>query len=128
MAPLLKPGDVVTVRIKETRIVSSYSGFDTNESFQVLAVDKEGYYIYIPDYMNISGTFKLDERAAEKLGVKKQFIDSQVTYIENSQIAAIKSILDGMNCTKCEEFFDMAEPNQTDGTMICFVCRTYRWW
>lgn len=30
---------------------------------------------------------------------------------------------DGCNCKKCKEFFPYAEPNQEDGTLICYACR-----
>lgn len=31
--------------------------------------------------------------------------------------------IDGMKCSHCLEYFHFAEPNQPDGTMICFQCR-----
>lgn len=30
---------------------------------------------------------------------------------------------DGCDCIKCKEFYPFAEPNQKDGTLICFSCR-----
>ncbi len=30
---------------------------------------------------------------------------------------------DGMNCCKCKNFFQFAEPNQDDGSLICFSCK-----
>lgn len=32
---------------------------------------------------------------------------------------------DGCACKKCKEFYQFAEPNQEDGTLICYSCRTY---
>jgi hypothetical protein len=32
---------------------------------------------------------------------------------------------DGCTCKKCKEFYQFAEPNQEDGTLICYSCRTY---
>lgn len=124
----LKPGDVVSCRIKETRIVSSYSGFDTIESFQIIALDSKGYYIYVPDHIIIANTFKVDEYTAKSLGIKKQFINCQVIYISPTHVTSVKSTLDGLICVKCNEFYSMAEPNQLDGTLICFICRNYYWW
>jgi formylmethanofuran dehydrogenase subunit E len=31
--------------------------------------------------------------------------------------------LDGMFCCKCQQFYDFAEANQEDGSMICYSCR-----
>jgi hypothetical protein len=30
---------------------------------------------------------------------------------------------DGMLCSKCKSFYEFAEPNQSDGSMICYSCR-----
>lgn len=30
---------------------------------------------------------------------------------------------DGLDCKKCTDFYQFAEPNQEDGTLICFKCR-----
>jgi len=29
----------------------------------------------------------------------------------------------GRTCKKCETFYEYAEPNQDDGTLICWACR-----
>lgn len=31
---------------------------------------------------------------------------------------------DGLVCKKCRDFYEFAEPNQEDGTLICYSCRT----
>lgn len=36
---------------------------------------------------------------------------------------AAKKKSDGCNCKKCKEFYPYAEPNQEDGTLICYQCR-----
>ena len=30
---------------------------------------------------------------------------------------------DGCSCRKCKEYYQYAEPNQDDGTLICYGCR-----
>lgn len=30
---------------------------------------------------------------------------------------------DGMYCRKCRTFYHFAEPNQSDGTLLCYSCR-----
>lgn len=30
---------------------------------------------------------------------------------------------DGMLCQKCKNFYEFAEPNQEDGSMVCYTCR-----
>lgn len=34
-----------------------------------------------------------------------------------------KKFPDGMFCRKCQVFFQYAEPNQPDGTLLCYSCR-----
>jgi hypothetical protein len=36
---------------------------------------------------------------------------------------AKKENKEGCNCKKCKEYFPYAEPNQDDGTLICYACR-----
>ena len=31
---------------------------------------------------------------------------------------------DGCDCKQCKEFYPYAEPNQEDGTLICYKCRS----
>lgn len=30
----------------------------------------------------------------------------------------------GCKCTRCKQWYDMAIPNQPDGTLLCYTCRT----
>jgi len=34
-----------------------------------------------------------------------------------------EEISDGCTCKKCKEYYQYAEPNQDDGTLICYGCR-----
>lgn len=34
-----------------------------------------------------------------------------------------EKIKDGCDCKKCKEFYPYAEPNQDDGTLLCYKCR-----
>lgn len=34
-----------------------------------------------------------------------------------------KNYPDGMFCRKCRSFYKYAEPNQPDGTLLCYSCR-----
>lgn len=39
----------------------------------------------------------------------------------DSGVSKIKQ--DGCNCKKCKTYYEFAEPNQEDGTLICWACR-----
>ena len=34
-----------------------------------------------------------------------------------------RNSIDGMFCCKCQNFFQFAEPNQKDNSLICYSCR-----
>lgn len=119
----LKPGDCVDVRIKNATIVSPYRDYDEIKTFQIIARDRHGYYLYIPSYYLLKDSEKADYYQCSELGIDFKFLDEQFVYIEGNMIARVNSVLDGMSCSNCEEFFQMAEPNQDDGTLICYSCR-----
>lgn len=119
----LKPGDRVDCRVKEATIVSPYRDFDDIITFEIVAVDKYGYYLYVPPYITLKGTAKADKYQCKHLGIDKRFLDSDITFIQESSIYRISSVLDGLCCSNCGEFFHMASPNQPDGSLICYSCR-----
>lgn len=42
---------------------------------------------------------------------------------DSSKPTIIKDDRDGCDCKTCKNFFQFAEPNQADGSMICWSCR-----
>ncbi len=48
-------------------------------------------------------------------------VDTVDVFIENSRK---RRYSDGMICNKCKEFYMFAGPNQEDGTLICYSCRS----
>lgn len=119
----LKPGDRVACRIKEAKIVSPYKDHDEIKTFEIVADDKYGYYLYVPPYLHLKGTVKADKWQCQQLGIDKKFLGVDILYIQGDLVAKVVSILDGMCCSNCGEFFAMASPNQEDGTLICYSCR-----
>ena len=53
-------------------------------------------------------------------GISFDDIDLAVPVNEKEEIS------DGCFCKKCKEYYQYAEPNQDDGTLICYGCRV-RW-
>jgi hypothetical protein len=124
----LRPGDTVKCRVKDNMLVSCYSSFDAEVSLQIIAVDEDGHYVYIPDHLSIKETFEVDAYTARVFGIRSIFIGSRAIYILPSYVAEIQTKLDGMVCNKCSEFFSFAEANQEDDSFVCFTCRNYFWW
>jgi hypothetical protein len=123
----LKPGDRVNCKIKADSIVSPYAGdYDETRTFEIIGKDQYGYYLYVPIYMYLKDAAPIDQDACDFLQINEKYIGEQIVYIAESMICKITSKIDGCSCSRCKEFFHMAEPNQPDGSMICWQCRKYR--
>jgi len=66
-----------------------------------------GWYTYLP------GGFQIATDPGD-LSV----IDDAPVIVEEKKINK-----DGCRCKKCKEYYEFAQPNQDDGTLICYVCR-----
>ena len=120
----LKPGDRVNCRIKDNVIVSPYQGdHEETRTFEVIGKDPYGYYLFVPNYMFLKDSVMIDDDACAFLLIEDRFIGEQVIYINENMICKVSSQIDGCACTRCREFFHMAEPNQENGTLICWQCR-----
>lgn len=119
----LKPGDRVDCRVKAAIIVGPYKDYDEIITFEIIATDKYGYYLYVPDYIALKSTYRADKRQCRQLSIDPRFIDVNCIYVHGNMICRISSILDGMKCNHCGDFKSMAEPNQLDGSFICWSCR-----
>lgn len=120
----LKPGDRVDCRVKASTIVSPYKNYDEIKTFEIVAKDDHGYYLYVPHYYSLKNTIAADQYRCKKLGIDKKFLNENVVYIQENMICHVQSKLDGLSCSVCREFFPYAEANQEDDeTLICFSCR-----
>jgi hypothetical protein len=119
----LKPGDRVDCKVKSATIVSPYTNYDEIKTFEIVAVDDQGYYLYVPHYYFLKGTKIADRYRLKKLGINKKFLDENIIHIQENMVAGVQSRLDGMTCQICKDFYPYARGNQEDGTLICFSCR-----
>jgi hypothetical protein len=118
----LKAGDTITCKLKDAVVVSPYSDFDETKSFLIIAVDTLGYYLYVPHYFYVKYSVVVDKYKCRNLGIELKFLDEEMVYIQDNMVNTIERQLDGMSCQKCKEFFQYAKPNQTDGSLICYIC------
>ena len=124
----LKPGDRVDCRIKSAAIVGPYKDYDEVKTFEIVAIDAHGYYLYVPHYLSLKDTVVADRYRVKNLGINQKFVDENIIYINSSIVCKVVSTLDGMHCANCDEYFPMAEANQPDGqTLLCYSCRQNPW-
>lgn len=119
----LKPGDRVDCRVKASTIVSPYRSYDEVKTFEIVAKDDHGYWLYVPHYYYLKGTVVADQYRCKNLGIDKKFLNENIILIQENLIANIQAKMDGMACICCKEFYPYAEPNRGDGTLICYSCR-----
>jgi hypothetical protein len=121
----LKAGDRVSCRIHQNIIVAKDSKYDNIQTFEVIAADDCGIFLFVPQYIYLQGSSRIDLARCQKLGVRPQFHDEMSIYILDNMVASVRQQMDGMLCKKCLQFFDYATANQDDGSLICFSCRKY---
>jgi hypothetical protein len=119
----LKPGDRIDCRVKSATIVSPYNSYDEIKTFEIIATDDNGYYLYVPHYYYLKGTGIADSYRCKTLKIDSKFLNENMVYIKENLVAAVQTKLDGMFCKICKEFYPYSEPNQRDGSLICFSCR-----
>lgn len=122
----LKPGDRVDCCVKEDAIVNPYEDdFDGIKTFEILSSDAFGYFVFVPQYFSIKNSYKLDQYTCKNLNILPKFIGENILYIKEGLVYKINARLDGTKCAKCHDFVNMAEPNQQNGTLICWSCLAY---
>lgn len=119
----LKPGDRVDCRVKASTIVSPYRSYDEVKTFEIVACDSHGYYLYVPHYYYLKGTVIADRYKCRNLGIDKKFLNETIIHIQENLIANVQAKMDGMACVVCKEFYPYAQANRGDGTLICYSCR-----
>ncbi len=124
--PSFCPGDRVFCKIKDSFIVQSHiTDFDENLVFYIINHFEHGYLVHVPDSIFLKNSVLVTSRNCREYDMPDAFIGDHIHYITDVHIFKIHSFApDGMNCVRCDEFFHMSEPNQPDGTMKCWQCRT----
>jgi hypothetical protein len=121
----LRAGDRVRVRVNAGTIVSPYSDFDEVRVFEVVAVDDDGCYLYVPHYLFLKGAYYIDPSRAHKLKIEPRFHQELMTYVAENMVAGVESQMDGERCSRCQEFCPMAKLAQPEYIFLCWSCRIY---
>jgi hypothetical protein len=121
----LKAGDRVSCKLKQSVIVSPYDSYDDIRIFEIIGVDfnMEGYYLFVPSYIFLKNSAKIDNYNFKKLNINSKYIDEEYVFITEKLVCEVSFILKGASCKKCQIYSEYAEPNQDDGTLICYSCR-----
>lgn len=120
----LKPGDRVIIRLKEAKVVDPYStDFDDTKILEIVATSNNGYYLFVPQYIFIHGTVVADRFYCKDYKISPKYLGDDILHVSEGKVYKVFSILNGMTCSTCGEYYDYAAPNQLDGSLICWACR-----
>lgn len=121
---VLKPGDRVIIKLKEAKVVDPYSTeFDETKVLEIVATVNNGYYLYVPHYTFVHNTIVADRFYCKDYKISARYLGDDILHIPEGKVYKVFSILSGMTCSSCGEFYDFAAPNQPDETLICWACR-----
>lgn len=122
-------GDQVVCLVRDAAIVSATSAsYEFRHIFDILSFYDEGYMVYVPISIVLKDSVHIVDGNVYKFRMSKKFIGSDAYYITDYKVVELYKKMDGMVCFECEEFYPMATANQSDGTLICWNCRNYKYW
>ena len=65
-------------------------------------------------------------QAHQSIDIIAAVLQVSIRTLENSKHTLVinkSQFPDGCTCVKCGDFYQYAEPNQSDGTLVCYRCR-----
>lgn len=127
-------GDHVDCKLRDGQLVARHEKSEGKITLTVVGRISLGeeiweYIAFLPDYESglIKPNFKLRPELAKRYGIHKKYIGEYGVTLRKNNIIRISHRADGMLCSNCDEFYDKAESNQEDGTLICWSCRQNPW-
>lgn len=129
MAKKFQIGSNVVCKIKGNSIVLARNDlYDTQLEFEIIGYDTSNskYILLVPNYYSIKNAWNIIEEHLEKFDLDPNLLDHKAIGVFEDKILKCKGSIskdDGMFCTRCQEFYPMAEANQDDGTLKCYQCR-----
>ncbi len=120
----LKLGDRISLKLDGMKVVGPYSDYTEIRTFDIIGIDyyEDKYYLYVPQYITVHDSFKIDNYNYKRLGILPKFIGEEVLLIPERHIYQVVASLDGMFCHHCKEFSDYAQCNHGD-RFVCWRCR-----
>lgn len=125
-------GDRVVCKVRNKCLAARHERADDRITLTIICncfIDDETteYIAYVPNdelsYLTSDGTYSVTPKVADLYGIHRKYIGERAITLRKNNIFKVAFRADGMSCVKCDEFFDKAEPNQEDGTLVCYLCR-----
>lgn len=121
----LKVGDRISLKLSGNLVVSPYADYTDIRTFDIVGFDchNERFYLYVPSYILINNTIKVDNYNYKKLFLETKYIGDEVLSITEADVFQVVSSLDGMFCSECKDFYSYATVADNN-SFICWSCRS----
>lgn len=118
----LKAGDRISVKIENNKVVSPYSNYTSIGTFDIIGTDyySDTYYVYIPHYILLSQTVKIDNYNYKKFDLLPKYIGENILVLHEKFINSIIHEVQGTFCLKCNENYPFANPSNNED----FICKS----
>lgn len=136
-----KPGDLAEVYMSAEGQINQPEWGGVSRQFEIIAIGKDtnhnSYYVlvsYKSDHFYGSRKLEIDNLRSSPdydinllVGKVPNLSDYRGHYVRWLNDDRVNKIIklgpDGCGCQVCKEFYNMAVPNQPDGTLVCYSCR-----
>lgn len=127
-------GDFILCRISNDGKIVFDVDFDDNryqqflvQPLEVVGLFKNYYIVAAPGCTHAAHI--IDEEFLQEHNIEAKFLHETVTFVREIAVGGRRYFdpyLNPLSCKICKEYFPYAQANQTDGSLICWVCRTTR--
>lgn len=126
-------GDWVKVRSNyDTSLVFDTDFYDKHYlhfpqlEVEILALHEELWYVVEVPNSVTEDVLILDEKKLEKWSLPPSRLHKPVAVLTEKAVGGRRPFnpyLNPLSCKCCQEFFPYAQPNQSDGGLVCWSCR-----
>ncbi len=126
-------GDIVICRTYEGCIIPKDSTpWEKEKPFKVIGTMREdgvtSWALYIPPDYGIKNGTKITPWIMNKFNIEAKYKGDKTFFVVDEHIIKVHRYSDALRCSgPCKQWIAMAEPNQENGTFICWECRDNPW-
>jgi formylmethanofuran dehydrogenase subunit E len=125
-----RAGDHVVCKLRDGNIAARHERSEDRVTLTVagrIILDENTweYVAYIPEYeaQMVKSAFKIRPELAKRYGMHPKYVGEFGVTLRKNNIIRVSHRPDGLTCSNCDEFYDKAEANQEDGSLVCWSCR-----
>jgi len=127
-------GDRVYCRINsDSSVIFDYDFYDSRylqfkiRTFEVIGIHDIFYVILC--WPGVDDAVLLNKDRIDKWNINPKHLGRYGIFVREFSIGGRETIdyyKNALACKVCKEYYPYAEPNQPDGSLVCWVCRTTR--